>query len=322
MCSRWFTMCSALCVALWIAGAAAQQNFPQKPVRIIVPYPPGGGTDMIARLVAQHVSEQWRQPVTVVNRGGGAGNIGAEVVAGAPPDGTTLMFASGGPLVINSYLFKSLAYDPAKFAPVTLVVTVPNVLSVRSTLPLNSVRELIEYARQNPGKLTYASQGSGSTGHLAMELFLQMAGIKAVHVPYKGGAQAQADLQGGQVDALFDGMLSTTPSVKTGRIKMLAIASRNRLQSLPDLPTVSETVPGYLADSWLATVAPPNTPEAITEQVSRAIAHSLQLPDVRKRIAELYSEIVGSTPAEAAAFFAQERERWRKVIQLAGVSVD
>jgi len=304
------------------AGAWGQSapGFPAKPVRIIVPYPAGGTADGIPRIVSEKLSARWGQPVLIDNRPGASGNIGAELVSRAEPDGYTLLGTAPGPLTINASLFRQLSYDPTRFNPVSLIATMPNALAVRAGLPANSVAELIALAKKDPGKLTYASQGNGTTSHLTTSLFEAMAGVKLVHVPYKGSAPALADLIGGQVDLMFDNVTSSLGHHRAGRIRILATATPRPVPYLP--ATVSEAgLTGFQAGTWVAIAAPPDTPEAIVVAVSQAIAEAVKLPDVQKRFADLGAEPIGSTPAETRAFVAQETAKWRRVIQEANVTL-
>jgi tripartite-type tricarboxylate transporter receptor subunit TctC len=307
---------------LAIATAHAQ-DWPQKAVRIIVPFPAGGSADLIPRIAAEKLSQQWGQPVIVENRPGAAGNIGADVVFKSEPDGYTLLSAPPPPLVINRLLYPALTYDSTQFVPVTVIAAIPNVLLVHAKVPANSVAELIAYAKANPGKLNYASQGSGSTSHLTAELFKSMAGgLVVTHVPYKGTAPALADLVGGQVDMMCDNLGVSLPHVKSGRLRALAVASRVRSPALPDVPTLAETLPGFEAVAWFGIVAPPRAPAAIAEKVAAGVREALKSPDVLKRLSDLSAEPMALSPAETAAFMKQETERWGRVIRSANVKLD
>ena len=318
-------------LGLWAAIAAAAPPsspsvataYPEKPIRVVVPYPAGGTADAVPRIIAEKLRAKWGQPVIVDNRPGAGGNLGAAEVARAEPDGYTLMSTPPGPLAINGSLYKSLSYDPRKFVPVSVVASMPNVLAVRTTLPATSVRELIAMAKANPGKLTYASQGSGSTSHLTAHLFQQMAGVTLLHVPYKGTAPALTDLVGGRVDMFFDNISSSLSQYRAGRIKVLAVATSSRVASLREVPTIAESgLPGFQSGTWMAFAAPPNTPARIATAISRGIAEAVRDPGVRTRLAELGAEPIGNTPEEMAAFVAEEAARWRKVIESANVTVE
>jgi tripartite-type tricarboxylate transporter receptor subunit TctC len=309
-----------LSIGLIASLSAAAQDYPAKPVRIIVPFPAGGTADVMPRIFAEKLSQKWGQPFTVENRAGAAGNIGAEAVYRSEPDGYTLMAAPPPPLVINPSLYPRLAFDPTQFVPVTIMGAVPNVALVNPKVPVNTLAELIAYARANPGKLNYASQGSGTTSHLTAELFKSMAGgLNIQHVPYKGTAPALTDLLGGQVELMFDNLGVSLPHVRAGKLKALAVATEKRIASLPGTPTIAETLPGFVSIAWFGIVAPPKTPAALAERLSAAVADAVKLPDVQKRLAELSAEPIANTPAQMAAFMREDTERWRKVIVSAGV---
>jgi tripartite-type tricarboxylate transporter receptor subunit TctC len=306
---------------------ASSQEWPAKTVRIIVPFPAGGSADLLPRVVGEKLSQQWGQPVIVDNRPGAAGNIGATAVFQAEPDGYTLMSAPPPPLVINRLLYPKLAYDPTQFVPMTVIAAIPNVLLVHPKVGVNSVAELIALAKNNPGKLNYASQGSGATSHLTTELFKSMAGgpggpLAITHVPYKGTAPALADLLAGQVDMMVDNLGVSLPHVRSGKLKALAVASSKRFRSLPDVPALAETLPGFESVAWFGIVGPPRTPAAIAEKVAASVAAALKNPDVLKRLNDLSADPMGLSPAETAAFMKQETERWGAVIRSAGVKLE
>ena len=311
-----------LAAALACSLAVSAQDFPSKPVKIIVPNPAGGGPDVLARIVAEKLAEKWSQPVFVENRAGAAGNIGAEAVFKSPPDGYTLIFTPQPVFVINKALYGKLNYDPDAFAPISVVVSVPMVLVVNPKVSAQNVQQLIAYAKENPDRLNYASAGSGSTPHLAAEYFKSRAGIKIVHVPYKGNAPGVADLIGGRVDMMMIDYV-VLPNIRSGKLRALAVLSEKRNPALPDTPAVSETLPHFAVAAWWSMAAPPKTPTAITEKISSDIAALLKLPDVVKRLAELGNlEAVASTPAEMAQFMKAERERWGNLIRAIGAKVD
>lgn len=318
----------ASCVAVSIAvlgapsGAEAQAAFPTKTVKIIVPFPAGGTADILPRVVAEKLSARWGQAVVVENRSGAGGNIGAEVVYGSEPDGHTLLSSPPGPLAINRSLYKKLGYDSTKFKPVTILASAPNVLAVHPAVPFGSVQELVAYAKANPEKVTYASQGMGSTSHLTAGLFQSMTGTKMLHVPYKGTAPALTDLVGGQVNLFFDNLGSSLVYQKTGRLKILAVADSKRADALPDVPTVAESVPGFQSVTWFGVVAPPATPEAVVREISAAINEALKMPDVIQKFNDQGGSPMGGTPEQTARFIQAEADKWRKVIQDANVSLD
>jgi tripartite-type tricarboxylate transporter receptor subunit TctC len=308
---------------LLVVSTASAQEWPARPVRIIVPFPPGGSADLLPRAVSEKLAERWGQPVIVENRPGAAGNIGADAVFRAEPDGYTLLSAPPPPLVINRLLYQKLPYDSSQFVPISVIGAIPNVLLVHPGLGVGSVGELIALARSNPGKLNYASQGSGTTSHLTAELFKSMAGgLQITHIPYKGTAPALTDLLGGQVDMMYDNLGVSLPHVRSGKLKALAVASRKRFAALPDVPALTEVLPGFESLAWFGIVAPPKTPGAIAEKISFAVMEILGMPEVQKRLTELSAEPMGLSPAETGAFMRQEAERWGAIIRSAGVKVD
>jgi len=306
-----------------LATAASAQDWPARTVRIVVPFPAGGSADLLPRVIGESLQKQWGQPVIVDNRPGSAGNIGATAVFQAEPDGYTLLSAPPPPLVINRLLYPKLAYDSTQFVPMTVIAAIPNVLLVHPKVGVASVAELIALAKANPGKLNYASQGSGATSHLTTELFKSMAGgLSITHVPYKGTAPALADLLAGQVDLMFDNLGVSLPHVKSGKLRALAVASTRRFRSLPDVPALAETLPGFESVAWFGIVGPPKTPAAIAEKVAAGTAEALRNPEVLRRLSDLSADPLGMTPAETAAFMKQETERWGAVIRSAGVKLE
>jgi tripartite-type tricarboxylate transporter receptor subunit TctC len=312
-----------LLAVLLVSTGLQAQDWPSKTVRIIVPFPAGGSADLLPRVVAEKLSEKWGQPVIVENRPGAAGNIGADVVYRAEPDGYTLLSGPPPPLVINRLLYPKLSYDSSQFVPMTVIAAIPNVLLVHPKTNVKTVQEFIALAKANPGKLNYASQGSGSTSHLTAELFKSMAGgLKITHVPYKGTAPALADLLAGQIEMMCDNLGVSLPHVKSGKLRALGVASSKRVRSLPDVPTLAETLPGFESVAWFGIVGPPGTPAAIAEKMASGVAEALRQPDVQKRLAQLSAEPMGLTPPQTAAFMKQETERWGAVIRSAAVKVD
>jgi tripartite-type tricarboxylate transporter receptor subunit TctC len=302
--------------------AAHAQDFPGNTIRIVVSSPPGGGTDILGRLIAEKFRERWNQPVVVENRGGAAGNIGADAVFKSAPDGYTLLIAAQAPLVINKSLYAKLTYDPDAFVPISMVASTPAVLLVHPSVAANSVQELITLAKANPGKLNYATQGIGNSAHLTAELFNSMAGVNTVHVPYKGTAPALLALLAGEVQMLFGELATAGPHLNSGKLRVLAVASERRSPLLPHTPAVSETLPGFVSVTWWGMVAPPGTPAAVAGKLSEGVAYALKQPDVAKRLADMSIEPGGSTPAELSAFMKQERELWGRVIRLTGATAN
>ena len=314
----------ALISALFLAsGALAQDaaaNFPNKPIRIVVCVPAGGGIDTVTRIVADALQRKFGQPVVVENRGGNAGNIGAEYVFNAEPDGYTLLAAVPAPLTINPMLYKKLNFDPAKFEPVAIMTLIPNVLLVRPDFPAKTVQDFIAYVKANPGKVNYASQGIGTTSHLTAALFETVTGTKMVHVPYKGTAPALNDIIASHVDIIFMELAAAIKLHESGRARILAVATGQRIANLPDIPTLDEAgVKNIESSAWNAIAAPPNTPPAIIAKLSRAIDEVLHGPELAKHFAEINLQPVGGTPAEAAAFIKKETQVWGDVIKAAGV---
>jgi tripartite-type tricarboxylate transporter receptor subunit TctC len=315
------TVCAALCAA-FAAGAAAQ-GYPAKPVKVVVPYPPGGPTDIVARLVSQKLSEQTGQQFLVENRAGAGGNIGAEAVARAGADGYTLLVATTAH-AINPSLFKQLGYDLQKdFAPVSQLTGGPLVIVANPALPAKNVKELIALAKSKPGGLNYASSGNGQSTHLSAELFSSMAGIKMNHVPYKGSAPALTDVIGGQADLMFDTMLSAMPQVKTGKLRALAVTSAARSPAAPELPTVAESgLPGYEAIAWNGLLAPAGTPMDVVAKLIAEVKKALVVPEVMERFAAQGFGAAWSPPEQYAAFIQSELAKWAKVVKASGATLD
>ena len=301
-----------------LGAAVAAEEFPTKPIRMIVPYAAGGGTDIVARIVAQKLQDKWGTAVVVENRGGAGGNLGAEDVFTAAPDGYTILFTAQGPLVVNQSLYEKLPYDPAKFTPISLVMIAYNALLAYPKVPATDLRQLIDYAKANPDKLNYASQGVGTAAHLTAELFKSMAGVKIDHVPYRGSGPALTDLVAGHVDLMFSELAPSLPYIQSGQLRALAVSSDKRLAVLPGIPTVSEVLPGFVVTSWWAIVAPPGTPAAIADKLSSGIGEVVREPEVAKRLTDLSMVPKGSTPGELATFIKEEAERWGNVIRISG----
>jgi len=304
-------------------STASGQAYPTRPVRIVVPFAPGGPNDIIARLVAQKLSETWGQPFLVENRAGAGGNIGTDFVAKSAPDGYTLLSAGPGSLIINPLMGK-VPYDTARdFAPVTLMARAPNALVAHPSLPVHSVKELIALARARPGAINYGSGGNGSTPHLSAALFAAMAGVVLTHVPYKGTAPATADLIGGQVQIAFLGIPAVLPQLKSGKLRVLAVTGLRRSPELPDVPTVDESgVPGYQVSPWYGLLAPAGTPRAIVARLSAESAKIVRAPEMRERLAAQGAEAGGSTPEEYAAAIRADTATWTSVIARAGLRTE
>ena len=306
------------------APASAQSAYPAKAMRIIVAYTPAGTTDILARALGQKFTEAFSQPVIVDNRPGANGNIGTEIAAKAPADGYTLLMATAATHAINPTLYPKLQYDAANdFAPISLVATVPNIVVVANSVPAKNLKELIAYAKANPGKLAHGSPGIGSTGHLSAELFKSMTGITMTHVAYKGSAPTLQDLMSGQLQVVIDNIPVYLPQVKAGKIRALAVTTAKRSPAAPELPTVDEAgVKGYEASTWFALFAPAGAPAEVVAKLSGETQRILNLPDVRDRLLGLGAQPAGCTPEELAAFVKSETAKWAKVIRSANVTLN
>jgi tripartite-type tricarboxylate transporter receptor subunit TctC len=303
--------------------AFAQNTWPQKPVRVVVPFPGGGSADALCRIVGEKLSEAWKQPVIVDNRPGAGGNVGADIVAHAGSDGYTLLCSPPGPLSINQSLYKSLTYDAAKFAPITVLALVPNVITARKDLPADNVKELVAYAKANPGKVTYASQGNGSTSHLSAQMFATIAGVELLHVPYKGEGPALVDITASRVDIFIGNIAAALRFEKAREVKFLGLAAKSRSPVAPNVPDAAEIgMPGLIASAWFALVAPEGTPDAILQKVNADAAAALKLADVREKFLSQGAEPIGQSTAATAAFIKEEEARWSTVIKTANVTLE
>ena len=313
----------AVAALLLLATPALAQTYPNKQVRVVVPFPAGGSADVLCRIVGEKLGAAWGQTVIVDNRAGAGGNVGAEIVYRADPDGYTLLCSPPPPLAINHNLYKTLPYDGTKFVPIGVLALVPNVITARPDLPANTLKELIAYAKANPGKVTYASQGNGSTSHLSAQMLATMAGIELVHVPYKGEGPALVDLTASRVDIFIGNISAALRFEKAKQAKFLGLASRTRSPVAPDVPTTAELgLPDLVASAWFALVAPPGTPDAIAQKVNADLAEALRQPDVRTRFLAVDAQPQGGTTAATAAFIKEEEARWRAVIKSANVTLE
>lgn len=317
------SVATILGAALWCAaGASHAQSYPTKTVRIIVPYAPGGPTDIVARLLGQRMSEAWGQPVVSENRAGANGNIAAELVAKAAPDGHTLFIGNTSVLTINPHTYKKIAYDPIRdFTPISLVVAAPLVLVVHPSLPAKDVKGLVALARSKPGELAYASSGRGGISHLAAELFRMSTGTVLIHVPYKGAGLAANDVYAGQVALSFTSAVSTMHHVNAGRLRALGVTSAKRQRSLPQVPAIAEFVAGYEVDPWYGVLAPAGVPEAIVKRVHAEIVRIVKLPDVGPRLTADGGDVVANTPSEFAGVIKNELDKWGSVVRKAGIDL-
>ena len=312
-----------LITALLLAFPAHAQTWPQKAVRIIVPFPAGGSNDALCRIVADKLSGDWKQPVIVDNKAGAGGNIGAEIAYSAPADGYTLLCSPPGPLSINHNLYKSLPYDWSKFTPITILALSPNVITARKDLPANTAQEFIAWAKANPGKATYASQGNGSTSHLSAQMLATQAGLSLVHVPYKGEGPALVDISAGRVDIFVGTISASLRFEKSGQVKYLGLAAKSRSPVAPNVPDAAEIgLPNLLASAWFGLVAPPATPDALVQKINADTAAALKLADVRAKFLELGAEPQGQSPQATASFIKDEEMRWRGVIKTANVTLE
>ncbi|HZN26342.1 MAG TPA: tripartite tricarboxylate transporter substrate binding protein [Burkholderiales bacterium] len=309
---------------LFAAGHAYAQAWPTKPIRMILPFPPGGTTDILGRVAAQKLSEALGQQVVPDNRPGAAGNIGTEFVAKAPPDGYTLVTAPGSTLTIHPSLYSKLGFDPLRdFAPVTILAAVPNALVVHPSLPVRNVKDLIALAKAKPGQLNYASTGAGQSTHLSMELFKTMARVNIVHVPYKGSAPAVTDLLGGHVLLMFDNMPSALPHVKAGKLRAVAVSTLKRSPVAPDIPTVAESgLPGFEVSVWFGVLAPAKTPQPVVERLNQILVKALHTAEVRERLSTQGAEPIANTPDQFTQQMKRDIAKWAKVVKDADIKLD
>lgn len=313
----------ALCAIAVPGYGAAQSDYPSRPIKLVVPVAPGFATDYIARLLAESLRVSMNATIVVENRaGGGAGNVGSEYVARAKPDGYTLLFASPGPLTINKFLYPKLGFDPAEFVPISVVASAQNVLLVRAASPFKSLREIISHAKANPGALSYASGGAGTTQHLAVEMLKSQMGLDILHVPYKGSAAAMSGFVQGQADLFVAELGNSMPFIRDGRVRAIAVGSAKRMPALPDVPTMAETLPSFTTSAWYGLVAPPGTPAAIVAKLSAAVSEAMKQADVIAKLQGMMIVPIGGTPAEMASFTQEESARWGKLIRSAKIAVD
>ncbi|HSR76171.1 MAG TPA: tripartite tricarboxylate transporter substrate binding protein [Xanthobacteraceae bacterium] len=322
---RWRTIAGAVVVvaAFMVLSPALAQDYPTRSVRIVVPFPPGGTADAMPRIIGDWLARKWGQAVVIENKAGAGGNVGAEVVANADPDGYTLLSSPPPPLVINQNLYPKLGFDPLAFVPISVMAIVPNALVVNPVkITADTVPQFITLARANPGKITSATQGNGTTSHLTSAMFQMLANVQFLNVPYRGSAPALQGLVAGDVDIMFDNLGVSLALVQGGKLKLIAVGTERRMTSLPEVPTIAETLPGFVSSAWFAVVAPPKTPQGIAAKINADIDEALRQPDIVKRLADLSAEPLGGTTAAAAAFMRQEVERWRAVIKATGIKLE
>jgi len=313
----------ALCAMLSAALPASAQGFPESPVTLVIPFAPGGSTDVVGRIIAERMAQELGQQIVVENRAGAGGSLGAGTVARAAPDGYTMLMATVATHALNPLILADKPYDPvADFAPISLLVVVPNVLAVNPELPVNNVQELIDLAKKEPGTLAYASSGNGTPLHLSGELFKSMAGVDIQHVPYQGSGPALTDVIGNQVPIIFDNLPSASAHIAGGALRPLGVTTTTRAPSFPDVPTIAETVPGYETYTWNALFAPAGTPPEVIERLNAAALATMADPAVVERMKEFSAEIVASSPDELAAHVAAEAAKWGPVVEEAGVRVE
>jgi len=321
-----YVLCSFACIFSLFANAQSPNtsNFPNKPIRIIVPFPAGGTSDVLARLIGQKMGDDWGQMVVVENKPGASGNLGAEMVAHSAPDGYTLVLMDVGTLSISQTLYPSLSFNVLKdFAPITMIAYSPHLLVASNKTPFNTTPELIAYAKKNPGKLNFASAaGSGSANHLAGVAFAKQAGIDWAYIPYKGGAQAITDLGAGQIDVTFNGMTATYPHVKSGLIKLIAVSSPKRLSALPNTPTVAETLPGFLTGSWQGLLAPAGTPAPVIDKLNAEVLKIMKMPEVKEALKTAGADPAPMTPQEFTHWLQNEVQSSAKVIKENNIKLD
>jgi tripartite-type tricarboxylate transporter receptor subunit TctC len=306
-----------------LPATAQQAEYPIRPIKIIVCLPPGGGVDTVTRVVSDRLQRRLGQPIVIENKGGQAGNLGAEAVFLAEPDGYTLLASQPAPITTNPLLYKNLSFDPARFAPVAVMTTIPNTLTVRADFPAKNVQEFIAYAKANPGKVSYASQGNGTTSHLTAVMFEQATGAKLLHVPYRGTAPAINDLMGGHVDAFFNELATSMELHKAGKARILAVTTATRVPELPDIPTLQEAgLSGFVSDTWNAISAPPKTPAAIVAKLNAAINEVLKAPEMQSHLSLMHLQAVGGTPQRMAEIVKADTQRWGEVIRGANVTLE
>jgi tripartite-type tricarboxylate transporter receptor subunit TctC len=311
---------AAASTALWAQPSPGQEPYPSRTVKIVIPSQPGSTTDTLARIVADQLTQKWGKTAIVENIPGGAMNIGALSVARAAPDGYTLMIAPPSPLSFNHLLYRDPGYEPTKFVPITMLAKIPNVLVVRKDLPATTLKQLIDYGKANPGKLSYASQGVGSTAHLSAAQLEARAGIKMVHVPYRGAQPALTDVVAGHVDMFFDTLATSVPLYRDNKVKLLGVADLKRAAAVPEIPTISEAgLPDFRSITWFGLVAPPATPAALAEKINRDVVEILESKEVAEMLRKMSLEAGATAPAETTRFFAEETALWSKVIKEAGI---
>lgn len=320
---RRFASAALFALASLVFGAAGAETYPSRAVKIIVPYPPGGASDVTARLLAQKLGEAWSQPVVIENRPGANGNVAAAYVAGMPPDGYTLLMGNVGPNAISLSLYKNLSYGVKSFAPISQTGTVPIVILANPDAPFRTLAELVAYAKANPGKLSYGSAGIGSSTHLTAELFKAAAGVQIAHVPYKGDSPAIVDVEGGQIPLMLATTVSAVPQIRTGRIRAIAVTTARRSSALPDVPTIAESgYPNFDTSSWGGLLAPAGTPPDVVAKLHDAVVKIMASAETRKVLGDLGIEIISSSPQAFGKYMADEETKWAGAVKSSGASVE
>ena len=320
---RALRLAGAVAAAATVGGAALANEYPERPVRLVVPFPPGGGADILARTVMPRVAQALGRPIVIENKPGAGGNLGADLVAKAAPDGYTVLYGTNGTHAINPTLYRNLRFDAARdFIPVSRMTTIAAMLIVNPKLPVASVEELIRYAKANPGRVNFASAGNGTTSHLAGELFKTMAGVDIVHVPYRGGALAVTDLIGGQVQMMIDVMPNAYPLARDGRARGLAVATASRYPGAPEYPTIAEALPGFEASAWDGIFVPAGTPAPVVARLNAAIREALQDPAIAEALRARGAQPMPNTPEEFARHIADSAEKWARAVRASGAKID
>jgi tripartite-type tricarboxylate transporter receptor subunit TctC len=312
----------ALPALLALPRFALAQPYPEKPVKMIVPYPAGGSTDILPRIMQDWLTSRWKQPIVVENKPGAAGNIGVEAAYVAQPDGYTVLITAPSPMTVNQSLYPKLNFVPSEFVPISILATIPTALIVSNRMPANNFKEFIAYAKANPGKLTAATQGTGTTSHLTLEWFQMVTETKLLAVPYRGSGPALTDMMGGSVDVMFDNLGTSLQLVRNGQLKMLAVATDKRMPDLPDTPTMAETLPNFVSSTWVGGFLPPKSPQEFADKLNADFNEAIKQADIVKRFRDNGCEPLGTTPKQTADFVNAEREKWSKVIQVAGIKLN
>jgi len=318
---RFLAGSAAVGTASVLSQSAFAQAYPARQLKFIVPYPAGGTTDILPRIMQDWLTKRWGQPIVVENKPGAAGNIGVEAAYNAEPDGYTVLVCAPSPFTVNQSLYPKLNFVPSEFVPVSIIATIPTALIVSPRMPANTIQEFIDYARKNPAKLTVSTQGNGTTSHLTSEWFQMLTGTQFVTVPYRGSAPALTDMMGGSVDLMFDNLGTSLQLVKSGQLKMIALATEKRMDSLPGVPTISETLPDFVSATWVGVFLPPKTPQAIANKLNADFNEGLKVPDIARRFIDNGCDPLGTTPEAAAAFVRNEADRWSKVIKAANIKL-